>query len=170
MDRRGFFRRIGGRDSVVRPPGATSESVFAEICNHCAACVNACPQSIIGLAANGLPTLDFDLNECIFCGRCVEVCKPGALVAEDDMEASWLLRARVSASCLDKNGITCRACESSCENDAIKFYPALGGRTDVCVQLKDCTGCGACIAACHAGAIAMFRPEINTTTSKEKAA
>ena len=159
MNRRGFFRRISGMDQVRRPVGAMPEESFIELCNSCAACVDVCPQKIIRLSTNNLPIVSFDHAGCTFCGRCTEVCKQGALVGEAELQSPWFMRARVSSSCLDKNGIVCRACESACEKNAIRFYPAVGGRTNVSVRLEDCNGCGACIASCHSGAIAMVRSE-----------
>ena len=166
MDRRDFLCRLSGKDRVVRPPGAASEDSFSKNCNRCGDCADACPQSIISSSANGLPMLSFSQRGCTFCGRCAEVCQTGALVAR----TSWALRARVSPDCLDRNGIVCRACESTCEADAIRFRPALAGRTDVSIALEDCTGCGACIGICPAGAISLFRPKATNIPHKEKAA
>ncbi len=169
MDRREFFRRVGGRDKVVRPPGAASEEIFSEICNGCNKCVRSCPQNIIVAGFNGFPKIDFSQNSCTFCGLCIEACETGALTERENLQASWKLRARILENCLDKNGITCRACESSCEEEAIKFYPALGGKTNAFINLEKCNGCGACVSACHAQAITMFQPETNIT-NKEKIA
>lgn len=170
MDRRGFFRRLSGKERGIRPPGAKPEKSFIEFCNGCGACIKACPEKLIQLNSDKLPIVSFANKGCTFCGQCSAACDQNAFIADIDQEDVWTWRARVSARCLDKNGIVCRACEASCEMNAIKFRPVLGGRTDVSVLLADCNGCGECIASCPSGAIAMFEPEITINTLKENAA
>ena len=75
-------------------------------------------------------------------------------------ESGHTLAGRVSEQSLAAAG----------EADAIRFRPALAGRTDVSIALEDCTGCGACIGTCPAGAITLFRPKVTNTPHKEKAA
>ncbi len=170
MDRRGFFRRLSGQKRAMRPPGAIAEEFFVECCNGCNACVEACPQSIIRLAANHLPIVCFDQDGCTFCGRCAQTCNQAAIVSNTDLQGSWLPRARISSNCLDKIGTICRACESACENDAIGFSPVLRGRSDVFVRIENCNGCGACIASCPASAITMYVPQEDNPEIKENAA
>ncbi|MCP4181751.1 MAG: ferredoxin-type protein NapF [Hyphomicrobiales bacterium] len=170
MDRRGFFRRLSGQKRAMRPPGAISEDIIGEHCNGCGDCIEACPQTVIRLVANHLPIVCFDQNGCTFCGRCAEACKQDAIVANADLQSSWLPRARISSNCLDKLGTICRACESTCENNAIGFSPALGGKTDVFVRIENCNGCGTCIASCPTTAIEMYVPQVDTFEIKENAA
>lgn len=170
MNRRDFFRRVSGQKRVMRPPGAGEELAFFRNCNGCAACVSACDQNIIQLDARERPFLSFQQAGCTFCGRCIEVCEPGALVAEADIDQSLTFRAQVASNCLDKHGIVCRACESSCEENAIRFRPLVGGRTDVSIRTEACNGCGACVSTCPSKAISMIWPKTEITALKENAA
>jgi len=70
-----------------------------------------------------------------------------------DIDQAWGLRAVVGKSCLEYKGVSCRACESWCDPEAIRFRPALGGRSDILLDQSICNGCGACVAPCPQGAI-----------------
>lgn len=166
MERREFFHRLGGRKGAMRPPGARSEMVFRDLCDGCAACLEACPQNIIQMAGNNLPTISFAQAGCTFCGRCAEACDRGAFIDDHAAAAPWPWRARVSDACLEVKGIVCRVCESRCEEDAIEFHPALGGLTDVSISAVACTGCGACISICPAEAISMVGPDLISELSR----
>ena len=168
MERREFFRRLSGQRQAMRPPGAQPEEVFYSRCDGCNACVKSCPQNVIQLAA-GFPIISFNQVGCTFCGRCVDACDQGALDAAIALETPWQWRANIGSTCLDKRGIVCRACEASCEEDAIRFRPALGGKTDVSVLLKTCTGCGACVSSCPTSAISMKIPDGEPATLLKEA-
>ncbi len=169
MDRRGFFRRISGKRAAIRPPGALSEIEFGDRCDGCKDCVKACPEKIISITEHNLPQLSFNNNGCTFCGECISACDRGALIANDNLESSWPWVAEISDDCLDKKGVVCRTCEFSCDEEAIRFRPALGGRTDVWIN-ENCTGCGICISSCHASAIALVAGTSIQFKSKENAA
>jgi len=168
MERREFFRRLSGQRQAMCPPGAQPEEVFYSRCDGCNACVKSCPQNVIQLAA-GFPIISFNQAGCTFCGRCVDACDQGALDAAIALETPWQWRANIGSTCLDKRGIVCRACEASCEEDAIRFRPALGGKTDVSVLLKTCTGCGACVSSCPTSAISMKIPDGEPATLLKEA-
>jgi len=170
MNRRDFFRRVSGQKRVMRPPGAGEELAFLRNCNGCAACVQACDQDIILMDSRKRPVISFQQAGCTFCGRCIEVCEPGALDAGADIEQSFAFRAQVASNCLDKHGIVCRACESSCEENAIRFRPAPGGKTDVTIRMEACNGCGECVSTCPSKAISMIWPKTEISSPKENAA
>lgn len=64
------------------------------------------------------------------------------------------LVAVVSEVCIETAGTACRACESVCDTDAIRFRPRLGGGSTLTIT-DACTGCGACPERCPVGAISM---------------
>ena len=170
MDRRDFFRRLGGIERVMRPPGALLERIFSKNCTGCKACIAACPRQILKFSSRDLPIIDFTSRGCTFCGRCAQSCEHGALDPAQDLRAAWKWRARITTRCLEAKGITCRACEASCENDAFRFRPAPGGVIIAFIDSNCCDGCGECISGCPVNAIAMIEPDQDITRRKETAA
>lgn len=57
------------------------------------------------------------------------------------------------AACFATSGIVCQSCADQCPEAAIRFRPQLGGVPQPVLQAASCTGCGACVAGCPAGAI-----------------
>jgi len=158
LDRRGFFRRVTGGATPLRPPGAGGEAAFAGACDGCGACVGACPQAILVPGAGRLPVVDLSSNPCTFCGACIRACPTSALAGPPE----WALRARIGPACLEAQGIACRVCETACDAAALRFRPMPGGRARVTADPDRCTGCGACLGVCPAGAIAVAPPEPQT--------
>ena len=56
--------------------GACIPSLTGKECNLCSECAAECRESAITLHENG-PVIDYD--ECLFCGKCVEVCESGKI-------------------------------------------------------------------------------------------
>lgn len=155
VTRRDLFR-IGRKAPEMRPPWAAVEDVFLSRCSRCGDCVAACPQKILGIGDGGFPTIAFARGACDFCGGCATACKTGALARRDGTPALPLVTA-ASAGCLSLNGTSCRVCGEWCEAGAIRFRLMVGGRAEVQVDGERCTGCGACVARCPVGAVAMLR-------------
>ena len=63
--------------------------------------------------------------------------------------------AMISAACLARQGIACQSCRDACPQDAIRFRPRVGGPFLPEVDDALCNGCGACMAPCPAGAVAV---------------
>ncbi len=63
--------------------------------------------------------------------------------------------AEFGAACIARQGVVCRLCGDRCEVGAIRFAPALGGRAAPILDAAGCTGCGDCVVACPAAAIAI---------------
>ncbi len=152
---------FGISSPVIRPPWSIFESTFQELCNGCDACINACKTSILRKARGGYPVVDFSKNECTFCGDCVDVCKPRALKKEAD-KRPWPYVATVTPSCLSSKGVTCRICGDNCQDQAITFRLAVGGRSTPTINISLCTGCGACVAPCPVDAIQIQLEEVRT--------
>lgn len=141
----------------LRPPW--SVAAFSSLCDGCGRCLPACPTGILVVGADRRPTVDFQRGPCTFCAACVRQCPTGALrLAETDgvVRAPWRATAGISANCLSVRGVACRLCEAQCEPGAIRFRLATGGRALPIVEADRCTGCGACVAPCPAGAIAVM--------------
>lgn len=154
--RRAFLRGkvLRPDPSALRPPGAVGDA-FYDLCRDCDACVQACPQDIIAIDADGWPALRFEIGPCTFCQDCANACPTGALAA--DQVAGWPWRAVFSTACLSMNGISCRVCQDACEPEALRFRLMLGGRSEPVLDADACTGCGACASACPASAVSFER-------------
>lgn len=140
--------------SPQRPPWSLAEVVFRELCTGCGACIGACPEAILVSARGRLPVVDFARGGCTFCGACADACSE-ACFAPRPRRPAWALAATVTSACLETRGAACRVCESACATDAIRFRPRLGGGSSIAIDREACTGCGACVSPCPAGAIAM---------------
>lgn len=146
--RRALFGRLRGGPPQIRPPRARAD--FTEVCTQCGSCADACPEAIIVPGHAGYPILDFGRRGCTLCGACAAVCPEGAF---DGTAAPLIGRAMISSACVEAKGVACRMCEGACEPSAIRFRPAIGGRSIVHISETDCTGCGACVRACPVAAI-----------------
>ncbi|MCB1522067.1 MAG: ferredoxin-type protein NapF [Hyphomicrobiaceae bacterium] len=155
VSRRDLFNRLRGSAPLLRPPWSRPEQQFNEICNACGDCISACPAGILVSGRAGLPIVDFVRGACTFCAACADACANGCFVARDAANRPWTLTARIAPSCLELQGVACRVCQDSCEASAISFRPLLGGRFEPVICQDACTGCGACLAACHVAAIAI---------------
>lgn len=169
LSRRAFFTPGDRRQRVVsvRPPHAVDEQRFAQACEDCSACSDACPEAIIVPDADGRPTLDFTLGACTFCSACTEACPTGAL--DSQAARPWTWAAEIAASCLSFNGVTCRSCADACEAGAIRFRLQTGGRDVPLLDADACTGCGGCKSVCPVDAIALTQSE-TVITHQEYAA
>ena len=154
LDRRSFLRGAfeDHQALIPRPPGAL-DSGFAQACKDCTRCSEDCPEQVISLDTEGRPFLDPTRGGCTFCGTCIEVCPTGALSPEH--LAAWPWQAAISNTCLSMNGISCRLCQDSCAEQAIRFRLQTGGRAQPLLDPASCTGCGACVSICPSQSIAL---------------
>lgn len=136
------------------PPGATQASV--EACTGCSACAPVCPTHIIVLE-EGRPRLDFSKGECVFCGACADACPEPVFAIGRPPRFEHIVR--VSDACLAMRGIACMTCRDACPSNAIRFRPRIGAPFVPEIRGESCTGCGACIAPCPAGAISVAAKE-----------
>jgi ferredoxin-type protein NapF len=152
--RRGFLRGKR-RAAPLRPPWVLADDTrFTQACTRCGECVRVCPQQVLLAGDGGYPEIRFDARGCTLCGDCVRVCRPAALLRVDG-EAPWTLTATITHACLARRQVECRICGDACDARAIGFRPRIGGVALPQVDGDRCTGCGACVAPCPVGAVAM---------------
>ncbi|KIL98640.1 Ferredoxin-type protein NapF (periplasmic nitrate reductase) [Paramagnetospirillum magnetotacticum MS-1] len=140
--------------SGPRPPWSVAR--FAEVCDGCGACLSSCLEHCLAKGADGLPVVDFAQGGCTFCGACDAACAPRAIdrAAADGLDRLPVL-ARLGASCISIQGVTCRLCGDPCLVRAIAFRPLPGGRVLPEIADQSCNGCGICVSACPVGALSM---------------
>jgi ferredoxin-type protein NapF len=154
MSRRQFLRAdFRAEGTTLRPPWALPEAQFVYACTRCGDCVRACPQSILRLASNGFPEINFARGECTFCAACSAACAYGALPRVADDAAPWHLKAEIGRSCLAHHGVMCAVCREQCAAGAITLVRTSARAPAPRVNAGACTGCGACYAPCPAQAI-----------------
>ncbi|SDK29101.1 ferredoxin-type protein NapF [Aliiruegeria lutimaris] len=158
-NRRNFLRAKFHIADLPRPPGAVGISRFSGLCDGCGDCLDACPEGILRKDSQGLAVLDLKSGACSFCGDCIQACQTGALTEEARADWDWV--ARIQGGCLSLNAVACRTCQDFCDEQAIRFRLEPGGRARPLIDETACTGCGACAAACPAGAIDFARMETN---------
>lgn len=148
---RGRFRPL----PVQRPPWAREESAFEAACTRCDACIEACPESVLVRGEGGFPEFVAQGDGCTFCGDCANACAPRALWREHEDATPWFRYAVIGGGCLAMRDVLCVSCAEACEARALRLRPAAGGVARPEVDLLACTGCGACVAPCPVGAIAL---------------
>ncbi|MCG9698310.1 ferredoxin-type protein NapF [Shewanella sp. Isolate11] len=142
--RRNLFRR--NNKSAIRPPWSKTDIEFTDICTRCNKCIDNCETHILIRGDGGFPEVDFTIDECSFCQRCVEVC-PEPLF-NDVSQAPWSITAHINDTCLTHTGVWCQSCKDSCDSQAIKFTAAIGQAPKPMILNDLCTGCGACVSPC----------------------
>jgi ferredoxin-type protein NapF len=153
--RRNFLRgHFSARSGPLRPPWALAENEFLLACTRCGDCVRACPTQVIAERDSGYPVMNFAAGECSFCGECVSACTKGALKRAAG-QAPWQAQAAIGEQCLAQRRIECRICCDQCDAGAIRFPLRAGGISQPLLDSARCTGCGACVAACPAGAVSV---------------
>lgn len=161
MSRRMLFTRRPETRAPSGPRPPWSIETFDAACDGCGDCLPVCPEQILTKDGAGRPVIQFDRGGCTFCGDCERACRsrdgrPAALnrAAFDGMDRLPVL-ARLGASCISIQGVTCRLCGDPCEARAIRFRPVPGGKSLPEISEESCNGCGICVSACPVGALAM---------------
>ncbi len=148
--------RVKGRTTRLGPwpPGLQAAESSCRQC--CGPCEPACPREIVRFhpldhRLAGEPYLDFTLAGCTFCGECLEACPERHAVTPGSEGRVWGEVHLASDRCLAWNGVLCMSCLGRCDQRAL----AMDGRRRLVVDQVRCTGCGACVAPCPVGALAV---------------
>jgi ferredoxin-type protein NapF len=150
ISRRAFLRAGRRAPAPLRPPWAAPD--FAGRCTGCEACAEACPESVIATAPDGLAELSFESGGCTFCGACATACEPGA-IDPAETAAPFAHAMRITSRCLTDIGIVCNSCSDACPEGAIRLCSSGRGVPQPGINLALCTGCGLCVAPCPADAV-----------------
>lgn len=154
ISRRQFLRGdLSGRKAPLRPPWALAEDAFLAACTRCGECIKVCPENIL-VEVRGYPAVQFTHGACTFCGKCHAACTPRALLPMAGLPP-WQLKAQVANTCMAYRDVVCRSCGDICAEAAIRFSPRVMAAALPEVIADRCTGCGACVAVCPAGAVTM---------------
>ena len=160
LSRRRFFRGRVKTKKEVRLPWVINESVFTSGCTQCQDCMSQCDSNIIVKDEDGFPKIDFNLGECTFCNKCIDVCQQplfsGVFTTENNNinnTKAWPVSLNINDKCLAKNNIYCQSCRDECEVNVIKFNYINSSIPQPSLDNQDCTQCGACISSCPQSAI-----------------
>lgn len=140
--------------NALRPPWLISSEILHEQCLQCGDCVRACPESILQLDPQRLPTVNFrahSMAECTFCGDCASAC-PAPLFNSRD-SAPWDNHASIDNACLSEQGVVCHSCKDACPEAAISLHWQAGVTPIPSINTNQCSGCGACVIGCPTDAI-----------------
>jgi MauM/NapG family ferredoxin protein len=155
------------KTSLIRPPGASNEERFLNLCVRCGNCMRVCPTNVLqpaffesGLSGIWTPHLVNDIGYCEYnCNLCGEVCPTGAI---PKLPVDEKKKARLGTAVIDKercfawnDNQLCLVCEEHCPlpEKAIKVedYKVSGRIVGKPVIREDlCIGCGICQNKCPA--------------------
>lgn len=152
---RGDFR---GERRPARPPWSVGEEDFVSRCSRCGDCLSVCETGVLRKGRGGFPIIDFSWGECTFCMACASACAEGVIAVGSGESAPWHLAAHLGDNCLARQGVVCRTCGEQCDYGAIRFRPVVGGVALPQFDVAACHGCGACVAPCPMGAVAVHKP------------
>ncbi len=140
---------------ALRPPGALREEQFLITCTRCGDCRKACPHDTIhmvdlltGGVNSGTPFISAYYSPCRFCEDmpCLQSCKTGALIQEEDKELRIGTAYVHLKHCLVKQGQSCDYCFNTCPTGVWAIsehddkYPV--------IDAGKCVGCGKCAYIC----------------------
>ena len=158
------FRTFFKRKKILRPPGATNESILKN-CIRCLECIKVCPTNVLKPSFNFFEPENFytpqfrpDLSYCEYeCFICTKACPTNAIKRLTLKEKQkWKIgTAKISKEkCVVwSEGINCLVCEEHCPvpEKAIKIVEIFKNNKKVKAPVVDeklCIGCGICQVKC----------------------
>lgn len=116
-------------------------------------CVSACQFGALTQDERGVPVVD--IAACVGCGKCAEVCPRDLIKMVEAGNYAFVhcnapVDGRTVRSMCSEGCIACRACERTCQYDAIHVVDNVAR-----VDPAKCTGCGECAAKCPTKCIGM---------------
>jgi polyferredoxin len=150
-----------GNKSLLRPPHATDEEEFLDLCIRCQACVNVCPTNTLqpmllqsGLYGLWTPTLTPSIGECkVDCNRCSTVC-PTQAIGTFDLSTKYNLKIGTAILFKDicipyAEGERCGKCIPECPTAAISYIKQNDLELPSKIDYLLCIGCGVCENVCN---------------------
>jgi polyferredoxin/Pyruvate/2-oxoacid:ferredoxin oxidoreductase delta subunit len=147
--------------SLLRPPHASDEEEFLDLCLRCEACVNACPTNSLqplllqsGLYGLWTPTLTPSVGECkVDCNKCSTVC-PTHAIGTFDLSTKYNLKIGTAILYKDKcipysEGEHCGKCIPKCPTAAISYTKQGNLELPSKIDYLLCVGCGICENICN---------------------
>ncbi len=183
----GIIKRRSRNEILLKRSLLTREYLLRlnrNLCDGCGVCMENCPKEAIKwnppLVVDGRlarkPSVDFDVDSCIFCGECATICPLDALRMEIDgeeiativkNEAFPVLLKEIKVArdkCRPECQLTCR---DECPTGAISVLtedPKDKDRRTIDVQINEslCIYCKRCEWTCPFNAIAVKKPFLGT--------
>ncbi len=163
--RQRFRRTEKERSFLLRPPGATNEEIFSNLCIRCGNCMKVCPTNALqpvmlqaGAAAVWTPQLVPEIGYCEYdCNLCGYVCPTGAI---PKLPLSEKQKMKLGIAAVDRSRCIawsrkekCAICETRCPlpDKAIKLIEEVVGGKKIYKPYVDkrlCIGCGRCQHGC----------------------
>ena len=149
-------------NTLLRPPGALTDSRFIEQCIRCGSCVGVCPTNCLrpALMESGIegiltPKLVPRFGECDeFCNNCGQACPTGAIEA---LPIERKRNYKIGTARIDRklciaweHNKLCMVCQEHCPYLAIEIRKNDNGIPCPVMVPEICRGCGQCEKTCPA--------------------
>lgn len=151
-----FTSFSGEKSSILRPPYAKSEGLFAQQCVTCEGnpCGEVCEEGII-VFKDKMPSISFEKGGCTYCEQCAKVCPSEVLSTDVSQNINGVFSIYLQ-KCLAWNDVICYTCKDVCDENAIEFLGVFRPQ----IVSDRCTSCGFCYNPCPTDAIQIKTEEL----------